>query len=98
MKKCNFIFSLFLLVFLSCDQQTETSTNQPSQSAPQTGEKVKPIRFTNIEVFEYEGCEYITLKNKEGSNLGYGFMAHKGNCKNPIHCYMKSDSLETILE
>jgi hypothetical protein len=21
--------------------------------------------------------------------LGYGFRAHKGNCKNPIHCYNK---------
>ena len=31
-----------------------------------------------------EGCEYIYYSEYQGYS-GYGFMAHKGNCKNPIH-------------
>ena len=35
---------------------------------------------TEYRVETIEGCEYIY---RSGGNLGY--MAHKGNCNNPIH-------------
>ena len=31
-----------------------------------------------------EGCEYLVRTDYSG-NVGYGHMAHKGNCNNPIH-------------
>ncbi|MFT6125779.1 MAG: hypothetical protein ACJAVA_000220 [Flavobacteriaceae bacterium] len=34
----------------------------------------------SYETIVIEGCEYITY-NKFGGNYGYGYMAHKGNCK-----------------
>jgi len=39
-----------------------------------------------IDTIVYEGCEYLILKQYGGGYSGYGFMAHKGNCTNPIHC------------
>lgn len=36
-----------------------------------------------------DGCEYIVYKDRIDANESYGFMTHKGNCKNPIHCYNK---------
>jgi len=38
----------------------------------------------NYDVIEIDGCEYIVYSEMHGY-AGYGFMAHKGNCKNPIH-------------
>ena len=35
---------------------------------------------TDYKTIVIEGCEYITY-NKFGGNYGYGYMAHKGNCK-----------------
>jgi len=35
----------------------------------------------HFKVVEHDGCEYITY----GLGLSNGVMAHKGNCKNPIH-------------
>ena len=38
------------------------------------------INGHDIFLREYQGCEYLFLEG------GY---THKGNCKNPIHCYNK---------
>jgi len=55
----------------------------------------------DLEVLEIEGCEYIVYKDSRGSNHGFGYMAHKGNCKNPIHSYKTTpilkDSIETLI-
>ena len=40
----------------------------------------------NHKVVNIDGCEYIVYSVTRASS-GYGFMAHKGNCKNPIHIY-----------
>lgn len=34
-----------------------------------------------IEVYEFEGCEYLC----SGLNTQNSLMTHKGNCRNPIH-------------
>lgn len=38
----------------------------------------------NMRTIEIEGCEYLVYSCSSGYS-GFGFMAHKGNCKNPIH-------------
>lgn len=38
----------------------------------------------NMKTIEIEGCEYIVYSCSSGYS-GFGFMSHKGNCKNPIH-------------
>ncbi len=41
------------------------------------------VKYQTVEI---EGCEYIFLENSapEGNNYSFS-IAHKGNCKNPIH-------------
>ena len=42
---------------------------------------IKPTRLIeNYEVVVIDSCEYIFYSEKRGHS-GYGFMAHKGNCK-----------------
>lgn len=36
------------------------------------------------DVIIIDSCEYIVFQRRSGYG-GYGYMAHKGNCKNPIH-------------
>lgn len=43
-----------------------------------------PIQF-NYEIIKIDGCEYFQFKAAQG----YKHIAHKGDCKNPIHCYNK---------
>lgn len=38
------------------------------------------IDYEFVHVYEYEGCEYLYLRDKNRAGL-----THKGNCKNPIH-------------
>jgi hypothetical protein len=52
-------------------------------------EKIKATPSDIIEVITYDGCEYLIYKNEADANSGYGFMAHKGNCSNPIHGHNK---------
>lgn len=42
------------------------------------------VMKNHIQTLELEGCEYWVYSCSRG-NLGFGFMSHKGNCKNPIH-------------
>ena len=46
------------------------------------------IKEGDMEILTIDGCEYIIYKDGLGTNHGFGYMAHKGNCKNPIHCYI----------
>lgn len=41
----------------------------------------------SMETVIIDGCQYLIYKEAMGSNLGHGYMAHKGNCNNPIHIY-----------
>jgi len=39
-------------------------------------------------VIEADGCEYLMLMmDRNHPHEGFGFFAHKGNCRNPIHLY-----------
>lgn len=39
---------------------------------------------TEFRIKVIDGCEYVYYDGVEN-----GFMAHKGDCKNPIHCHNK---------
>lgn len=82
--KSKFIIVLLSVVFLSCQTMTE---KEPSkiESPSNTDEKIKAIPPNKIEVITFDGCEYLIYKDEADANSGYGFMAHKGNCSNPIH-------------
>ena len=45
-----------------------------------TGESI----VRHHQVITIDDCEYIVYKTSYG-HTGTGFMAHKGNCKNPVH-------------
>jgi hypothetical protein len=52
-----------------------------------------PVRnnFSNgYEIIEIDGCEYIMIYKDIHIDKAVGFLAHKGNCKNPIHFYNKN--------
>ena len=89
-----------LLAFSSCtppvpdeDTALEHNVEQALHSIPEG----------DLEILLIEGCEYIVYKEGQGSNHGFGYMSHKGNCKNPIHIYRSiadtnaaTDSRDTI--
>lgn len=35
------------------------------------------------DTYVVEGCEYFRFS----THMAYSVLTHKGNCKNPIHCY-----------
>jgi hypothetical protein len=45
----------------------------------------------NYTIVTIDDCEYIKMKNSAGYG-GYGYLAHKGNCPNPIHCHNRATS------
>jgi hypothetical protein len=61
---------LFLIGIVVC----LSSCRKVEPENPQEG-------FTTI---EREGCQYLIKTARRGYG-GYGYMTHKGNCKNPIH-------------
>ena len=49
---------------------------------------VESIDITKIKTITVDNCEYLIYKEDKDQNSAYGFMAHKGNCSNPVHeCY-----------
>jgi hypothetical protein len=49
-----------------------------------TTEQIK----NGLKTIEVDGCEYL-VSFEETTKGVYGSLAHKGNCKNPIHIYNK---------
>lgn len=47
--------------------------------------KTSKIPKNQFETIIYEGCEYLIYKEEPDNNSAMGFMAHKGNCSNPVH-------------
>jgi hypothetical protein len=71
MKK-NLISAMVLMVLASCEE--------PNVHPKSTKYIVGKGYGRELEVYEFEGCEYFYLQYDRGASL-----AHKGNCKNPIH-------------
>lgn len=79
---------LVLTVLASCNLQGEKTDNMNTEKTSEE-QQIKNLPSNKIEVIVYDGCEYIILKEDEDQNSSYGFMAHKGNCSNPIHGHNK---------
>lgn len=79
------IFIPCVVLFVSCDPPVKPEEDSLIEHAAEL--KLSELIDEDVEIIIIENCEYIVYKHHEGRNLGFGFMAHKGNCKNPIHCY-----------
>lgn len=49
-----------------------------------------------IEIVVIDKCEYVIYSRTDDQNKGFGYMAHKGNYKNPAHLY-RSDFRRSLL-
>ena len=84
MKHKQFILSLALLFLLgACQPQMQEKEITVKEIS--TEQLINEIDVHDLEILEIDNCEYIFYKKSPSTNRGYGFMAHKGNCKNPIH-------------
>jgi hypothetical protein len=75
---------LMFLSLISCDSQ-KSRTDQKEPVIDSIEQEIKKIPENELTVILYEGCEYIIYKEDKDANSSFGFMAHKGNCNNPIH-------------
>lgn len=86
------IGAFLLLILISCEERHQ---KEDSPLERQTEELIHKIKDGDLEILEIDGCEYLVYKEHISSNQGFGYLAHKGNCKNLIHCYnqiIESDS------
>ncbi|MDO9553482.1 hypothetical protein [Rhodonellum sp.] len=75
---------LVLIISASCNLQGDKTQIENSEKSSIEHE-IKKIPENKVSVIVYEGCEYLIYKEDLDGNSSYGFMAHKGNCSNPIH-------------
>lgn len=80
--------TILLFLFSACE--TQTQKKQVIETELQTEQLINKIDIHDLEILEIDNCEYIFYKKSPSTNKGYGFMAHKGNCKNPIHYYSRN--------
>ena len=88
------IISVFF-TFYSCEPPIPEEDTQLEHKAETM---IHEIPDGDLEILEIEGCEYIIYKEIEGSNRAFGYMSHKGNCKNPIHIYQNPDIVKDTLK
>ena len=82
------IITTIVTVFLAlsaCEQSAQK--DEDTELEHKTEESIHAIKQGDVEILTIDGCQYIVYKEAEGANHAYGYMAHKGNCNNPIHCY-----------
>ena len=84
MKQYLYIFFTLVLA-LSCAQKE--AIDEDTELEHKTEEVIHNIPEGDLEILTIDNCEYIVFKDNKGSNHGFGYMAHKGNCSNPIHLY-----------
>ncbi len=94
-KISGFVFIMVILTLTSCKdeiyEKVEAEQKKITDSINNTIEgKLKQLPRAKLETITYEGCEYLIFKEEFDTNSAYGFMAHKGNCSNPIHIYNKN--------
>lgn len=86
--KIKILILLVTILFISCQNKIERENND-SEKPSNINYKTKAIQPDKIEIITYDDCEYLILKEEIDANSAYGFMAHKGNCSNPIHEHNK---------
>ena len=85
--KIKLIYSTFIcaLLVFGCEQQKQKKEDSSLES--KTEKILHSIKEDDLEILTIDGCQYIVYKETIGANHSFGYMAHKGNCNNPIHCY-----------
>jgi hypothetical protein len=79
-----------LLITIGCDRKKDQEEDSVIEQMTETA--LHNAQNKDAEVIVIDGCEYIIYSIKKDYNDGYGFMAHKGNCNNPIHIYRKIET------
>lgn len=80
---------IITLISYGCDGMTSKPPEQEVSNlwwSEVANQQISEIKDRNFEIIEIEDCEYIYYKSQLGGQQGIAVMAHKGNCKNPIHC------------
>ncbi|MCH3884511.1 hypothetical protein [Tenacibaculum aquimarinum] len=85
-KHIRFSYSLLAMALfvLGCEQPIKKE--EDTQLEHDTEIRIHNIKKDDVEILMIDGCEYIVYKESDGANRAYGYMSHKGNCINPIHC------------
>ena len=76
--------SLLFLLPISCEN---ASIPDEDCNIERYGEAIiKDMKIGDFEIVIIDSCEYLVIAEDFKMNpKGFGFMAHKGNCSNPIH-------------
>ncbi|MCY4419567.1 MAG: hypothetical protein OXB93_06960 [Cytophagales bacterium] len=68
-------------IFFACE-------NRPVNYGTPSMREITEDRLYHFSVLRVDGCEYLILElDKDAPHEGFGFLAHRGNCSNPIHVY-----------
>lgn len=86
------LVTFFIILSFSCKDKLHDQILEEQQklqdSINKTPEGItSKIENNKFKTITYEGCEYLIYKEQPDNNKALGFMAHKGNCNNPIHPY-----------
>ena len=88
MKYQQYIITAILLFLMSaCEPNTQVNEVSETETQSQTEQRINEIDVHDLEILVIDNCEYIFYKKSTNTDRGFGFMAHKGNCKNTIHYY-----------
>ncbi len=90
MKHKQYIIIIILLFLFSACESEKQKEGAIDTEEVQTEILINNIDLHDLEILVIDKCEYIFYKKSPNANKGFGFMAHKGNCKNPIHYYSRS--------
>ncbi|NNC95364.1 MAG: hypothetical protein HKN92_07350 [Chitinophagales bacterium] len=86
-------FILILIIscaFASCTPAIE-GVEEDTPLEHSTELKIHNLEPGDVEILVIDECEYIVYKEKDEGNYAYGYMAHKGNCSNPIHSFNRTE-------
>ncbi len=77
------LISFIALCVISC----ETPPVEEDCEIEQQGESIfSTLERGDFEIMTIDSCEYLVVTEDYGhAQKGFGFMAHKGNCSNPVH-------------
>lgn len=76
------LLAVIVITLISCG---EPELNKGENSLVNTSNAVNIKNIVNNhDIVDIDGCEYIIYAEEQGYS-GFGFMTHKGNCKNIIH-------------
>jgi hypothetical protein len=88
------IFISISILNYSCEQSPQKDEDSVVEHDAES--IIHNIPEGDLEILEIDGCEYIIYQDARNANLGYGYMAHKGNCKNPVHIYRDTNQFKDL--